>query len=408
MYSNKKIILEVVNQCEYDYKVKDYIVDALYELAKMNTSVKIYKTQKQNQNKTQETIIVVKMNIPTQFKKQRIYDVPVLLYIPKNFPYQAPEALIERTSSNICINTNNKDVDPISFRIFINCLTKWNTYYTLVNVVSEINSSFNANFPVFSNNTKTNVNTNTTVNTNINTNINFNQNNINTQEKVINTNEKLLTVNKDHDISTNMSVKTNSTGERISGGSNSSIEDINNDFNKMININKTNSSAEEQIREILIKEMFGKVTKKTVEEVKRLKAERDRLSNYLNYFNSYNNKIKSIIDNKDNIISSLSNNKLEEITSEINKEKEYLILNYEKKITPENCEEYIILPKGKDSDYLKMIAKEALIEDMINITKKSFEKKVMDFTSIIKTVRVITMELFRLKLYREKMATNLK
>jgi hypothetical protein len=414
MYNNKKIILEIVNKCEYNYQNKDYIVDSLHELAKMNTSVKIYNTTKQNSNQTQETIIVVKLNIPTQYNSQRIYDVPVLIYVPKNFPYQPPEAYIERASMNVIINTNNKDVDPSSFRIIANCLINWSSYYTLVNVVSVINASFNSNFPVF-NNSNTNVNNSNTHNTNTNTNINIKKtSNINIQENVINSMDSLWITNQDQDTLSNYSCSTSSTGERISGGSTSSKEEINNNFlnyNNILNVNKINSSGEEQLREILIKEIFNKIVKKTVEEVKFIKLEKDRLSNYLNYISSYNNKLKSLIDNKDNIINNInSNNKLEKLTTEINinKIKEYIEINFEKQITSNNCEEYINLPEGNNSDYLKLIAKEAFIEDMISISKKSFEKKVMDFKTIIKTVRVTTNELFKLKYYREKMANNLK
>jgi hypothetical protein len=61
--------------------------------------------------------------------------------------------------------------------------------------------------------------------------------------------------------------------------------------------------------------------------------------------------------------------------------------------------EFIIVQNG---DILNIICAEAVIEDLIGISKKAFEKGAINFNECVRFIRSITREAMKAKYFRQK------
>lgn len=157
-------IVETVLQCSYPFNMRDYIANVIIELTAASPSAKVLKVSYKNEN-----IVLVKYNAKTTFKN-RIYEIPILIYMMKNMPYEAPEVYLER-SSDTGVNPKNIDIDQRTNRIMTKSLVNWTSYTNLSTVLTEITNSFNANFPIYKL-TNTNMNNSGLSNTEQNYNMN--------------------------------------------------------------------------------------------------------------------------------------------------------------------------------------------------------------------------------------------
>jgi hypothetical protein len=139
---SSKSIIDVISQCCYPLNIRDYIGNVLIEVSKLSQSAKFFKVQK-----GMDQVIAIKYNISTTFKDKK-FDIPILIYILKNFPYEAPEVYLER-SNETGVSPKNPSIDPNTNRISANILNKWNINSKLSDLISEITSSFNTNFPIY-------------------------------------------------------------------------------------------------------------------------------------------------------------------------------------------------------------------------------------------------------------------
>jgi hypothetical protein len=135
-------IIDVISQCCYPLNIRDYIGTVLVEVSKLSSSAKFFKIQKGT-----DQVIAIKYNISTTFKDRK-FDIPVLIYILKTFPYSAPEVYLERTSET-GVSPKCTSIDPKTNRISANILNSWNINSKLGDLITEVTNSFNANFPIY-------------------------------------------------------------------------------------------------------------------------------------------------------------------------------------------------------------------------------------------------------------------
>jgi hypothetical protein len=145
MSYNQLTIIDLVNQCSYNSNTRPYITNILIEMTK-NPSTKLFKIKRNIQNH-EELIMMIRYNIPTLFKN-KTYDIPILIYIPSTFPYDGPEFYVEK-AVNVEVNPNNTDIDISTSRIIIKSLRNWSISSNILNIIGEINSSFNTTFPIY-------------------------------------------------------------------------------------------------------------------------------------------------------------------------------------------------------------------------------------------------------------------
>jgi archaellum component FlaC len=135
-------LIDTISQCCYPLNIRDYIGNVLLDISKLSSSAKFFKVVKGN-----DQVIAIKYNIPTTFKDRK-FDIPVIIYILKNFPYQAPEVYLEK-SSDTGVSPKNTSIDPKTNRIYTNILNNWNINSKIGDLISEIIFSFNTNFPIY-------------------------------------------------------------------------------------------------------------------------------------------------------------------------------------------------------------------------------------------------------------------
>lgn len=387
MSYNRLSILEAVNQCSYNSNIKDYITNIICELCSQSKSARYYKCNRVIGNKS-ETIIVMRYIINTKFAS-RFYEIPILIYIPSIFPYAPPEIYLERTSKNVGVNDNNRDIDPKTNRITTKEIINWNSYSTLPNVLAEINASFNMAFPIYqiTNNRDLPSNTSTSSdraysNTIIN-NQQINQNtlisqNINQLYQQYNNNQQQYRDN----YNPNNMINTN----------------INNQFNK-ISLNDKSNQYELAIKSSLIEDIKKQVYKSITEEMRRLAREREKLNNYKNVFqnlikryNEYLLKRDDILPYLDGLVNHLDSN-YSAIKRDVDGQKNFTI-------TKENCFSYVTI---NNHNLINFIAMEATIEDCLNIVKKGFERKIISFSDSVRYLRLFSREIMKIKDVRNKM-----
>ena len=143
---NKLYIQELVNQCSYPNNTKEFIINILFELTKQPNS-KLNKFMRNVLNLNQY-IIVIRYSIPTILKDKN-FEIPILIYLPSVFPYEAPEIYIEKSNDNVEINSNNKDINLITNRIIVQGLQIWNTNSNIFEIINQIRTSFNNAFPIY-------------------------------------------------------------------------------------------------------------------------------------------------------------------------------------------------------------------------------------------------------------------
>lgn len=140
-------IREELGSCSYDPRAKDYLANMIVRV--MNFPKKKPQSQSRHFIRTmnQNKIIMVwyPMNIPFM---QKYYEVPLLIYIMRNIPYEPPQIFIEVVAGSAA-NVNNRDIDVNTNRIMTNTLRTWNQYSNIENAMNEIYDSFSRTFPLY-------------------------------------------------------------------------------------------------------------------------------------------------------------------------------------------------------------------------------------------------------------------
>jgi hypothetical protein len=395
MSSNRLPILEAVNQCSYNANIKDYITNIIFVLCSQSKPSRYYKCNRVIGDKT-ETIIVIRFIINTKFMNN-FYEIPILIYIPSAFPYAAPEIYIERTSKNIGVNENNRDIDPKTNRIKTKELLNWNSYSTLQNVITEINASFNSVFPIFQiTNPNYQVGNNTTTNTS-NTNLSNPKSVFNYEEQ----NQINQNLNQFYQQYQNQQQMQMQSGQNFFPQNQRIPNQMNNQFNNLY-VNDNQAQYEATMKSILIEEIKKLIYKPVCEEIRKLSIEREKLTNYKSVFLNLVKRYNDYLMRRDEIIPYM-HSLIKHLDSEYISIRTNYINAKNNSISKENC---FSLVKINNQNLIQSIAMEATIEDCLNLLKKAFERNIINFTESIKYMRIFSREMMKIKTIREKLLTN--
>ena len=134
-----------LNDCVYGPQMRDWLSNLIIRIMNYPKKqgdarhfVKMFNHQKL-------MMIWYPMSVPFM---NRNYNVPLQIYLMKNFPYEPPQIFLE-ISQGSAANANNKDIDPRNNRIMTYTLKSWNQNSNLENVLNEIYESFSRTFPLY-------------------------------------------------------------------------------------------------------------------------------------------------------------------------------------------------------------------------------------------------------------------
>ena len=346
-------IFEIISECCYPINTRDIIATSISELFNLEKSCIFYKVVVK-----EEKIIVAHLKLNIHFKSS-YYDVPLLIYFPKQFPKHPPDVYIEK-QSNTAINPKNIDIDAKTKKVNLNSLKTWNVYSTLIGILDEAKASFSKEFPIF---------------------------------KIANNqNDKTLQQNSQNNQSNQlMSFETNKI---MTDYYLTQVKDSTQ--NKIIN----QSSHENEIKKKLVSILKTSLEFKIKEEIIHFKKQEEILNNYKKEFNNFNDMLSNFTQNKNKAINMLTN-----YTISINNE----ILNFRENLnklkfntlTQDNYKSFISYT-GQDLIYACCM--EATLEDFMSIIKKSLEKRIFSFEDSIKLIRETSKEIIRLRFYKVKLS----
>ena len=367
MNTNKNInqeIFSAISLCNYPPNVTDYLIKTIIQIMSYPNvkSKPQYKVKTINKDK----IIAIRIQLDVPFNKKN-YDVPIVIFFPNLIPLEPPKIFIE-VSKGSAINPKVKDIEIKTRKINTPILRTWEQNTNFINILNEIRNSFSNIFPIYKikkNNQNNNNNSNNTININ---------------------NNAVFNIMNNHN-------------------SNDPFANIASIFNSNININFNNNNnfrnkiygKENIIKNILIEEVFDKISSKLISEYKKLNQQNKTLNNYKNQFRNENEKMEKYFAKKKDI-ENKCNKDLYHLNTEIKKYSEYNKKKIEK-ITEKNCLDYI---KVESPEVIKSISNEINYEELIIIIRKGFERKAISFEQAIMSIRNTSRELFISKMITEK------
>ena len=372
--STTQEIISAISLCNYPPNVTDYLITSINQI--MNYEYVKAKPQYKVKTINKEKIIAIRIQMDIPFNKKN-YDVPIVVFFPILIPLESPKIFIEVLKGS-AINPKVKDIEIKTRKIITPILRTWDQNTSFINILNEIRNSFSNTFPIYkikkNNNSQNNQNeyiknkTNNTININNNAVFNIMNNNINN----------------------------NNQGDPF--------VNIANLFNNIsITNNKILNEKENVVKNILIEEVFDKISSKLISEYKKLNQQNKTLNNYKNQFRNENEKMEKYFAKKKEIENKCAKD-LYHLNTEIKKYYEYCKKKEIKKVTEENCLDFI---KVESPEVIKAIAQEIDNEELIIMIKKGFEKKVINFKDAILATREASRNLFVSKKLTEKRLKNI-
>ena len=384
-------IFSAISLCNYPPNVTDYLITSINQI--MNYPY--VKSQPQYKIKTinNEKIIAIRIPLDVPFNNKN-YDVPIVVFFPNLIPLEPPKIFIE-VSKGSAINPKIKDIEIKTRKIITPILRTWEQNTSFINILNEIRNSFSNTFPIYkikkSSQTNTEYNRSKTSNTiNINNNavfniMNNNINNNNTGDPFAN----IASIFSDNFMSNN--------------NNNANINAFNNNKNNFNDNKNALLGKEHIIKNILVEEVFDKISSKLISEYKKLNQQNKTLNNYKNQFRNENEKMEKYFVKKKEIENKCVKD-LYHLNLEIKKYTEHNKKKETNKITEENCLDFI---KVESPEMIKSIANEINNEELIIMIKKGFEKKVINFKDAILATREASRNLFVNKMVTEKKLKNM-
>jgi hypothetical protein len=406
MNNNCLNILDAILACDYLVKNRDLIISIFYDTF-FNRKSQIFVTIKYNKvTDSFDKILVVKFPVSVSLQGNN-YEVSILTYFPKLFPAEAPLFYIERTEP-IGVNVQSKILNNKTLQVITPGITRWslnNSNSNVNEIINEITKEFNLIFPVY----KLDKNSKTIdygeecrlINDNLQI-VSFDAvSKIDTKiNKSPRKEEKIEKIEK-IDISSNLHSFDDFNFSNISN----KIPQKDNYFNNSLNNNNTNSSTlfnDEKIKTIYKQALFNKLKSKILNERRKLKQEEKILNTYKSTFlgntsTSINcNGLKEFASMKEQIISSI-HSKNQDLVLQAQKIKTYINsissllsqdkIDYRKFITIDHLH----------NETLHLICKVCVLEDLLVIIKKGFEKKIFDLSQTLKLIRSFTKEIMIIK-----------
>ena len=366
-------IFSLVSLCNYPPNVTDYLITSIIQI--MNYPYVKSKSQYKAKMINKDKIIVVKIHLDIPFHKNN-YDVPILVFFPILIPLEPPKIYIE-LSKDSAINPKVKDIEIKTGKIITPLLRMWEQNTNFNNILNEIRNSFCNIFPIYKNKK--------------------NNNSSNTNNNCINSNNSNNIININNNAVFNI-INNNDSGDifaNIAKIFDNNFLDNNNSINNNKILNEKNSSV---IKNILVEEVFDKISSKLISEYKKLNQQNKTLNYYKNQFRTENEKMMKYFTKKKDIENKCAKD-LFHLNSEIKKFSEENKTKEVNKITEENCLNYI---KVENPEVIKSIANDVNYEELLVIIKKGFEKKSISFEEAIMSIRNISRDLFINKALTEK------
>jgi len=431
MYGNR--ILEDILQCSYPPNQRDYITGAIMELQGMSKSAQFFKVNRKVEYSS-ETIICSKFNISVTLK-DKLYDIPIIIYLGKNFPIDPPEIYLERTSTELTVNPKNLDVDPKSLKIYVNSQKLWVAYKSkITSVINEIIYSFSMNFPIYKKSTQQQQNTGyqqpssfvpPVQNTYQNSNPQYTNPNIYPgQGQYPNIGQNQYTNVPQYPVKNpyqsggqfqqgnfNYSGSGYNPGtgqypyqcQNIGGVPSTNYQGVSNQ--QFIPYQQTNQQvlnqflSEEEIKRNLIDELKNSLKPKIQEEMKSLNNFDEKFRKFKEEIYYQNENFSNFVEKKDDILIALKQqvNFIDEDIKTLS-----LLVSYEKgtELTPNNFDLFI---RTSNRKLIEVVCVEATIEEFITLSKKLVEKGCIPLQDSIRFIRGISRELFKLKYFRDKL-----
>lgn len=366
-----QLIVDVVD-CSYDRNLTDYFVGVLIAI------INHIKTQKYFVNKIQIgsiRLIQIKIILRQPFNNN-VYDVPIIIHLSKLMPKDPPQFYIELAPGTM-INNKNENINPIDNSIKTIGLKSWGTHSQIPPIIDELKASFSKNFPICK--APSNVQT-SYVQPSINT---YQQQ----QQPYVDTSKSMPI----HQGNLNRPGYMANTTMSTAYGNNTAYQ-----------VQMTPQRAQEECRAILLNEATTKVEPKYKEETNKIIQQNKKLLNYQKEFNIEAEKVNQYLMNTDRITMA-SQDKLREINEEIAKTEEYIKTSQNRQLSSSNCMDFISIEGEKSIMIISLLAKEAMIEEMLVITKKALEKQAIDCEDAIRFIRSSTRDLLAVKYQREKL-----
>jgi len=394
MSSNQEIF-SAISLCNYPPNVTDYLITSINQI--MNYKYVKAKPQYKVKLINKEKIIAIRIQMDIPFNKKN-YDVPIVVFFPILIPLESPKIFIEVLKGS-AINPKVKDIEIKTRKIITPLIRTWDQNTNFTNILNEIRNSFSNIFPIYKIKKNSSQNSNNNQNEFIKSNTNTNGNN------TININNNAVFNIMNNNINNN--INNNNINDNFQGDpfvnianlfSNMNLNDNNNDLNKNNINNNILYGKEKVIKNILVEEVFDKISSKLISEYKKLNQQNKTLNNYRNQFRNENEKMEKYFTKRKEIENKCTKD-LYHLNTEIKKYYEYCKKKDIKKITEENCLDYI---KIESPEVIKAIAKEINNEELIIMIKKGFEKKVINFKDAILATREAGRNLFVSKMLTEK------
>ena len=163
-------------------------------------------------------------------------------------------------------------------------------------------------------------------------------------------------------------------------------------------------NVDEDLKNILLEEVFEKISNNLIEEKKRLNYQNKKMEEYKDKFYKENEKLKNFLDDQMQIKFKCEED-MTNLKNAIRKVKDYNDNNQIIIVDEENCLDYLDIPNNKA---IKIIADEACMEEIVLIVRKGFEKKKISFDEALVFMRNSSRDLFAIKFLKEKEISNCK
>jgi hypothetical protein len=409
-------IIEAIEKSDYIKDNKNLIISTLFDQFSSNDKIEIFLIKRKNDKG--EKIIVVRYPLTIRLKN-KLYDIYILIYFVADYPNKAPEIYIER-SEELGINPKLLNIiNPKNFRIITPSLICWdnisniktNALSNLKKIIKEIYEIFSNDFPVFRLDPsqrgkfdeyncvlhksdlikiklefpKEEIKINNSLPT---TNIYKDSSNIN----MISYKKGVSCPNIQH-------VHDNNHIQTINRST--TINNSNNKINKILELHDSFLSLAE-IRKLVINDISSILIPKIQKNMNILKNDQFTLYYRREYYKKEILKIQKLAEKKDEIIKTIKGLSAS-VDHQILGIKMYIIeknKNKIKGISVDNVEDFINVG---NPEILRLIALEALIDDLIIVIKRSFLKKILNINECIKNIRNVSREQFKIKCFRNKL-----
>jgi hypothetical protein len=386
-------IMDAVLECDYLNNNKDYIISIFFDIFMGKKCNMFIITRYSEKTLKYEKILVVRWSISVTLNGKN-YDIPILVYLPKLFPAEAPEIYIEKTDE-VGVNQRSQYVDKTTLRIYVPTIKNWNmSTSSLSNVLGEIYEEFFKIFPVYKldirDRGKYNYGNNCFLNPDCLQNVSFDAPSKSDQNS-----------NKNPD---NLGYINDSNSANYKKPNNNIILNQLNEIDlrlfgsHAVKKPQVPSFSNDQIKKIYINEIISATVPKIKREITKFRSDENKLKNYQREYSQQIQQIKQLADKKDSILNTIQGLSAD-AQDQVVMLKYYIESNLSKELSKDNIDNFI---KISNPDKIKIVTSEAVLEDFLFYIKKGYEKKIFNFQDTIKMTRNYSRELFMIKYMKDK------